>query len=100
MTTGELPDVNVNAQVPLIAAELGYWQPGIKLTNASIRKKGNSRLFLELDGAVALPRDPECRCGVVAGPMSCCFNIEYIFGSVSRAPTFSSICHPSDSAQR
>jgi len=30
MMTGALDDVKVNAQVPLMAAELGYWQPGIK----------------------------------------------------------------------
>ena len=37
MMTGELADVKVNVQLPLMAAELGYWQPGITHVTSAIR---------------------------------------------------------------
>jgi len=45
MITGELADVRVNAHVPLIAAELGYWQLGKEQVNTSISTRRDNRDF-------------------------------------------------------
>jgi len=49
MITGELADVRVNVQVPLIAAELGYWQLGIDQASTSTIISRNNRPFIQFD---------------------------------------------------